>query len=497
MGFNGGRIMKLFRFALATTALFSMTPAFAAITFGGSVAVAGAATDLSGISSAFGGNRLSMGSDLHYDNSTGLFYGITDRGPGGGVIDFAPRVNIFRLNVDAASANISNFQLVSTVVFKGSDGNPLSGLAPNLLPGGSSNILGRSFDSEGFVRLSNGNFLVSDEYGPSVYEFLPDGGFVRAFAPPANLLPRNSIGALDFSGTTLTNGRQDNRGYEGLTVSPDGSKAYAILQDPLVNEGDSNDGRRSRNLRIVQYDMVTGTATGQFIYQLEALADINGRIPGTANDFGATSQGRNIGVSSITALGNGKFLIIERDNRGFGVGDATGTGAPVGSKRVYIIDLAGATDVSAISLAGSNALPAGVVPVSKSLFLDVQAALLAAGLPLTEKLEGLTLVSKNGGMEFALILSTDNDFSVTQNGQGIQFDVCTSGAGGVTSQVAIGTGCPNGQFLIPSYLYSFNITGAEAGQLGAVPEPTTWGMMIAGFGIVGASLRRRSKAILA
>ena len=438
-----------------------------------------------------------MGSDLHYDAKTGLFYGITDRGPGGGVIDFAPRVNIFKLNVDATTANISNFDLVSTVVFKGSDGNPLSGLAPNLLPGGSSNILGRSFDSEGFVRLANGNFLVSDEYGPSVYEFLPDGGFVRAFTPPANILPRNSTGALDFSGTTLANGRQDNRGFEGLTVSPDGTKAYAILQDPLVNEGDSNDGRRSRNLRIVQFDMATGTATGQYIYQLEALADINGRIPGTANDFGATSQGRNIGVSSITALGNGKFLVIERDNRGFGVGDATGTGAPVGSKRVYIIDLAGATDVSTISLAGSSTLPSGVIPVSKALFLDVQAALVAAGLPITEKLEGLTLVSKNGGSEFALILATDNDFSVTQNNQGTQFDVCTTGAGAgnTTTQVAIGAACPTGQFLIPSYLYSFNITGAQAGLLGAVPESSTWSMMIAGFGIIGTALRRRRGAV--
>jgi hypothetical protein len=38
---------------------------------------------------------------------------------------------------------------------------------------------------------------------------------------------------------------------------------------------------------------------------------------------------------------------------------------------------------------------------------------------------------------------------------------------------------------------NFRVTGTSA--VAAVPEPTTWAMMIAGFGIVGFSLRRRSK----
>jgi len=34
--------------------------------------------------------------------------------------------------------------------------------------------------------------------------------------------------------------------------------------------------------------------------------------------------------------------------------------------------------------------------------------------------------------------------------------------------------------------------GEIRGQIGAVPEPATWGMLIAGFGLVGAAARRRS-----
>lgn len=482
------------RILLAALAASSVTPAGAAITFAGNVAVSGSANDRSGLAPGPATTRLSFGSDLHFDRSSGFFYGISDRGPGGGVYDYAPRVHRFTLSVDATNAAISNFQLVDSIVFKGPGGAPLTGLTPSLIPGGSAGVLGAAFDSEGFVLRGNGNFLVSDEYGPSIYEFAPDGSFVRAFDQPANLLPRNAGGAIDYSNSAVT-GRQDNRGYEGLTLSPDGKTAYAILQDPLASEGDQNDGRRSRNLRIVAFDVASGKPAGQYIYQLEDRADINARLPSGAATFGAMAQGRNIGVSSITALGDGKFLVIERDNRGWGVDNATATGAPVGSKRIYLIDINGATDVSNIGLAGANALPAGVKAVSKALFIDIQAALTLAGLPVPEKIEGLTFGPQlaNGG--YSLILATDNDFSVTQNGQNVQFDVCTSGtgAGATMMQVAFGGACPAGMTLIPSNLYSFAVTGREAAML-IVPEAPTWGMMIVGFGLAGLALRRYNRA---
>ena len=376
------------RSAAAALLAFAAMPAHGAVTFASNLIVAGETQDLSGLTGT-GNARLSFGSDLFYDKTTNLYYGITDRGPGGGVYDFAPRVSIFQLNVNTTTGVASGFTQVSTVVFKGPDGQPLTGLAPNLIPGGNSATLGRSFDSEGFTKLPNGNFLVSDEYGPSIYEFKPDGSYVRAFTQPANVLPKTN-GTPDFSGTSLSTGRQDNRGYEGLTVSPDGKTAYAILQDPLTNEGAQNQGTRSQNLRIVQFDVATGQSTAQYIYQLESIASLNATLPSGATPYGATAQGRNIGVSSITALGNGKFLVIERDNRGYGITDPTAssiTAAP-GEKRVYIIDINGATDVSKLDLTGTSTLPAGTIPVSKSLFLDIQKALQQAGLPVPEKLEG-------------------------------------------------------------------------------------------------------------
>ncbi|MFM9977753.1 MAG: esterase-like activity of phytase family protein [Sphingomonadaceae bacterium] len=486
-------------FALAALMGCAM-PAHAAVTFTGEFAVGGSTTDLSGLGAALGANRLSFGSDLVYDSATDLFYGITDRGPGGGVLSFAPRVNVFSLATNSATNAITGFTLQETIVFK-RNGVAFDGLNPLLLNGNAS-VLGQSFDPEGFVRRANGNMLVSDEYGPSVYEFDAAGNFVRAFTTPANLVPKNANGDTDYvAGRTATapalpivNGRQDNRGFEGLTLSPDGTKAYAIMQDPLVNEGSQNDGRRSRNLRIVEFDVASGTATKQFAYVLESLADINARVPN--NTFGATAQGRNIGVSSITALADGSFLVIERDNRGLGVDDPTGAN-PVSTKRVYRIRLDGATDVSNVSFAGSNDLPAGVIAVSKALYVDVQAALAAAGLNPLEKIEGLSFGKPLADGTLTMFLVTDNDFSVTQTGAGTQLDVCTSGPGGSSTQIALGDPCPTGQALIPSLIYGFTVDGAQAVGVNPVPEPSTWAMMIAGFGIIGGALRTCRKAAFA
>jgi hypothetical protein len=159
-----------FRLAAAIGALVAAAPATAAVTFTNYLTVAGEATDrVAGTSP--NQNRLSFGSDLTYDPRTGIYYGISDRGPGGGLIDWAPRMEAFKLGIDKTTGAVSNFNLLFTRVFKQANGQSYSGLMPSLLPGGNSQTLGRSLDSEGVAHLANGNFLVSDEYGPSVYEF--------------------------------------------------------------------------------------------------------------------------------------------------------------------------------------------------------------------------------------------------------------------------------------------------------------------------------------
>lgn len=100
-------------------------------------------------------------------------------------------------------------------------------------------------------------------------------------------------------------------------------------------------------------------------------------------------QGRNIGLSAIVAINDREFMVLERDNRGIGVDDPAGSSV-VGAKRVYKIDVAGTTDVSAV-----NPLPndlAGIVPVTKSaVFMDLTADTVLPNARQPEKWEGITI----------------------------------------------------------------------------------------------------------
>ena len=87
-------------------------------------------------------------------------------------------------------------------------------------------------------------------------------------------------------------------------------------------------------------------------------------------------SGQGQGISSLVALNNNEFLVVERNNRGVGVGATLATA----DKAVYRINLAGATDVSNVTLPESGTvLPAGVVAVNKGAkIIDLDANTLAA-----------------------------------------------------------------------------------------------------------------------
>jgi hypothetical protein len=498
---------KLFFSLLTSILTLSILTAKAAQagSLAGTIVIPGDATDLSGQPNGANGNRLGgFFSDLYYDRSNNVYYGLSDRGPGGGTIPYDTRVQKFTLDVNPNTGAISNFNLLQTILFTNPNqigSNNYNGYNPLNLNGNKS-ILGLSLDPEGFVVAPNGHFYVSDEYGPSLYEFSSQGSFIRAFnvpnlaanTNPINLIPKESNGTLNYvdGRPTITNGRQDNRGFEGVAITPDGSKLLAMLQDPLVNEG-SPDGRYSRNLRIVEFDTATGNSTAQYIYQLEDLATINPRVP-TA-PFAPNQQGRSIGISAITAINNHEFLIIERDNRGIGIDAPTAADVannPVASKRIYKIDLTGATDVRNTSLTGTNALN-GIVPVTKSLFLNIQDELQNAIPPqlVPEKIEGLAIGPQLNDGTYALLVGTDNDYSVTQNGSNVQFNVCTNLINQSNSNVPIGNSCPQGLALIPTYLYSFKAAVPNFVPRETVPEPSAiLGLISLGLGGLSLKLRR-------
>ena len=264
------------------------------------------------------GGRFGHFSDIYYDPIRHEWWAMSDRGPGGGLIEYVTRLSRFDIDINPITGAISNFRIKETIKLRDLNDRligpttpvpdllGLNGLNPLLLNGDAS-VLGRSFDPEGLVvDPRTGRFIIADEYGPVVYEFGRTGRLVGVFQTPDNLLPKPA-GTLDYvagrSGSASGSGRQDNRGYEGIAISPDGKRLYAILQDPLINEGPrgnasdltDNDGRDGRNLRIVVFDNDWWSPTyrwsvAQYVYQLEPQQNLINRI--AAAGGGTVAPGR-------------------------------------------------------------------------------------------------------------------------------------------------------------------------------------------------------------
>lgn len=449
-------------------------------TFVNGLAIAGGTGDTYGTSVNDG--RLGFFSDIYYDPNRSEWWGLSDRGPGGGTLSYETRVQRFTLDVNMNTGAISNFQIAQTIKFS-NGGSAMNGLAPS-----PTSALGNSFDPEGFViNPLNGRFLVSDEYGPSLYEFDRSGNQVRTFTTPANIVPRNAgTGTPNYvNDTGNTAGKRGNRGFEGLAVSPNGQYTFAMLQSAMLDEG----GSSGVYDRIVKFDNATGNAVAQYAYQMAG-----------------SSQGR--GTSALVAINDHQFMVIERNNRGVGVDSELTTA----NKKVFTIDLAGATDVTNIDL---DAIGATFTAVSKNTtpFIDLAANTLSAlGGKSPEKWEGLAIGPKLNDGSFLLLAGTDNDYSVSQNGSGTQFDIYLNPTSGARMSCDLGTlnNClsidstgattstsvtnTSGYALIPGVLHAYKASATDlAGYTAPVPEPEIYAMLLAGLGLVGFTTRRRKQ----
>ena len=452
------------------------------VSFVNGITVSGGSLDLSAGSDF--DRRVGFFSDIYYDRNRNEWWGLSDRGPGGGTLPYETRLQRFTLDVNPDTGAISNFAVAQTIKFNNA-GSAFNGLGPQV-----PSFLGYSFDPEGMVvNPVTGNLLVSDEYGPSLYEFNRSGQLVKAFTVPSNLLPRagasTDYNALPVAG--LTSGREPNRGAEGLAISPDGKYAYSMLQNGTIQDGWSaaGGGTRGQYTRIVKYDVATGQAVAQYAYKLQ-------------------SSGQGRGISAIVALGSDRFLVLERNNRGVGVG--ANVASP--DKNVYEIDLSTATDVTGISLPASGALPPGqVAAVKVAKVMDLDADTLAAlGNKSPEKWEGLAVGPQLTNGKYLVLAGTDNDYSVTQSGSGEQFDVWFNF--GDADPYASSIQCPIGQTtgcfltsnnataatwnsnlsLLPGILHAY--TANISGYIAPIPAPGSLVLAASALALLGWRRRR-------
>ncbi len=308
--------------------------------------------------------------------------------------------------------DLSKFQRSATPGF---DGVAFTAVTTILRPDGSTFPL-NTVDPESIrVNPATGTLFWSNEgqraaaglQDPTVREMSAGGSAVREFAVPGFFKPSGSV-----AGTTPGDlGVRNNLAFESLTVSTDGATLYTATENALVQDGPASGTGTGSPSRILSFDIATGAAGAQWVYEVAPVV----LPPVPAGGF-ATN-----GLVELLAIGDREFIAVERS---FAAGAATPgvgpSGLPTGNTiRLFHVDARGATDVSGLnSLAGAS-----YTPVAKTLLADLSDFRNDDGSPLAlDNIEGITLGPVVGGKQ-TLILVSDNNFGATQFTQFVALEV--------------------------------------------------------------------------
>ncbi|MGH7169303.1 MAG: esterase-like activity of phytase family protein [Gemmataceae bacterium] len=320
-----------------------------------------------------------FGSAIAYSGQGNRFLMVPDRGPAGGAVSFQCRMHFLDIVVKSAGRPEVKASLRDTVLLKDEEGRSFLGLASAFdlaHPAASLRL-----DSEGVRVGRDGSIFISDEYGPYLYQFAPNGRRLRSIRIPEKFQIVNPRAKEEDELKANKSGRVPNRGMEGLALTPDGRKLVAALQAPLIQDG----GRAGINCYLVEIDLAKGTSR-EFLYPLAK--------PG-------------LGLSEILAVNDREFLVIERDGL---------RGKDARDKKIFRIDIAKATDISGRASLPMKSLPKGVVAVKKQLFLDLLDPRHGlAGPDFPAKVEGLAFGPDLADGRRLLIVTSDNDFNAEES----------------------------------------------------------------------------------
>jgi len=293
-----------------------------------------------------------------------------------------------------------------------------------------SNINKLPLDSEALVLKADGSGYVGDEYGAHVYYFNPAKQILDAIVPPPAFQPHSPTNVLNYSSVNPPmDGRRNNQGFEGVSLSPDGSRLFALLQTACVQDGTqaANDNKANYT-RLLIYDVsanpVPTAPISEYVLPL----------PTYRSDGSGKAVNKTCAQSEIVALDNQRFLVLPRDGNGLG----NSANNPNVYKCALLVDTAVGNPVNIASDARRNveggrvttapgALDPAITPLSwieaVNLLNTNQLAKFnvqydtgtnqVSKLTMGEKWEGMTLVSANDPAnpdDYFLFVGNDNDF---------------------------------------------------------------------------------------
>lgn len=319
----------------------------------------------------FDGTTLGGLSGIAYDPTTRSYLAISDdRGAGA---DGTPR--FYDIAIDLSDGMLDDGDVV------------VEGVTALTLPGGAT-FDALAPDPEGIALLGDRLYISSerDLFGnPAIYTAGKDGLIDGTLPVDTKFLP-NASGSQ---------GVRSNLGFESLTISPDQTTLWTATESALVQDGSPATLATGSAARIIRYDIATGLAVAEYVYEVDAIA----ATPDPADAFADS------GLVELLALDDqGTLLALERS---FSTG-AEGRGY---TGKLYLVDTRGATNV-----VGEDSIPVGLddgaleinvdAPVKKTLLADLS----DYGIVL-DNIEGMTLGPVLADGRQSLIIVSDDNFS--------------------------------------------------------------------------------------
>jgi hypothetical protein len=308
-------------------------------------------------------------SGISYDPDAQLYYIVSDdRSSENPARFYAARIAL-------SDNGIGGVEFVSTHPWLDQDGEPFppldTAVRPPAVPPDPEGI---AFDARRQLLYwsSEGERLSDDPNGPALLDpwvrvASLDGGYVGEFALPPMLRM-----SLDQAGP------RQNRGLEGLTLTPSGRYLWAAMEGPGYNDGELPTESAGALTRVTRFDVESRLATAQYAYPLDAV------VAGPGGDNGLTD---------LLAIDDENFLALER---GFGTHVAV---------RVYRVSVGDAEDVMD--------RPSLTWPPVRTMTKTLLADLTPTVHPL-DNVEGITFGPTLPDGRQSLVLVSDNNFNSEQ-----------------------------------------------------------------------------------
>lgn len=273
------------------------------------------------------------------------YWTITDRGPNGEPNDFLRTFPVpeFQPTLVKVKVRGESVDVLDKLPLTTKSGAAVTGLPPfvratdpkpALSDGAPSTDLidPGGLDTEGVVATPKG-FWIVDEYGPSILSVSPTGQLLTRY------VPKGSEGQYQGADTRIVGNlpaelanRVANRGFEEISLLPDGHTVVVALQSPI--EGQTG----TLTTKLVEFDTDTADVVRTYNYRFDP--------PWTfQKEPGEAAKSKHLKISAMIPLSQDRILVQERtdiESRFYEV--KLGTDGTLGPKRA-VVNLAGVAGI--------------------------------------------------------------------------------------------------------------------------------------------------------